>query len=237
MISATEFANGFSSIWQELTPNSDRIVRRLNLTAERYFDVLEGKSEPARHALVNEIGFELSKRVAGDQWPPDSFSPKSVDADVFETVKERLVNLPRLTEKDLAPMSDIEMDESLSICYRLVYFFTNIVKSRPEFSPTFPGCGYLFPSRGDVRTESTLFEIKSGARQFRSGDLRQLLVYCSANKAGNGTPIGEIGLLNPRMGVYFVWDLRAICFELGGYSPNELFDRVVFHLSSGDISR
>ncbi len=237
MITANEFANRFSSLWRELTPNSERVVRRLNLAVERYFDPLEGISIPTRHALINEIGFELSRGLSINGWPPENFSPHEVPDEKYEIVRDRLMNLAGVAAEDLAPLSGDEEGEALDLCYRIIHFFANVLHSRPDFFPKFPGCGFLYPSQGDIRTETTLFEVKSGERQFRSPDLRQLLVYSAANFAAKGSLVREIGLLNPRMGTYFVWDLRAVCFELGGFSPQELFEQIIYHVSSGSISR
>lgn len=237
MITASDLANGFSSLWQELTPTSERVVRRLNLLAKRYFAPLEGKSNPKRHALINEIGFELSRELSLTRWPPGSFSPGEVPNETYATVRGRLINLARVSEEDLAPLSGDEEGEALNLCYRITHFFANVLQSQPDFFPSFRGCGFLYPSQGDIRTKTTLFEVKSGERRFRSPDLRQLLVYSAANFAAEGDLIREIGLLNPRLGTYFIWDLRAVCFELGGFSPQELFEKLIYHVSSGSISR
>lgn len=237
MITANEFANGFSSVWRELTPTSERVVRRLNLAAERYFDPLNGNSIPTRHALINEIGFELSRELSINGWPPENYSPDEIPDETYEIVRNRLMKLAGVAAEDLAPLSGDEEDEARNLCYRITHFFVNVLHSRPDFFPNFPGCGFLYPSQGDIRTETTLFEVKSGERQFRSPDLRQLLVYSAANFAAKGNLIREIGLLNPRMGTYFISDLRAVCFELGGFSPQELFEQIIFRVSSGSISR
>lgn len=237
MITANEFANGFSSVWRELTPISERVVRRLNLAVERYFDPLNGNSIPTRHALINEIGFELSRELSINGWPPENYSPDEIRDETYEIVRNRLMKLVRVAAEDLAPLSGDEEDEARNLCYRITHFFANVLHSRPDFFPNFPGCGFLYPSQGDIRTETTLFEVKSGERQFISPDLRQLLVYSAANFAAKGNLIREIGLLNPRMGTYFISDLRVVCFELGGFSPQELFEQIIFRVSSGSISR
>ena len=237
MISANDLATGFSSFWRELTPNSERVVRRLNLSVDRYCGVLEGKSIPARHALINETGFELAKEVSTSAWPPENLSLERVPDETYVIVRDRLSQLVGVAGEDLARLSGDEEGEALEICDRIIYFFANVVQSQPEFFPRFPGCGFLYSSEGDIRTETILFGIKSGRRPFRSPDLRQLIVYSAANFAAKGKVVRNVGLLNPRMGTYFIWDLQAVCFELGGLSPQEIFEQIIFHVSSGGMSR
>lgn len=237
MITVSEFANGFSSIWRELTPSSQRVMRQLNLLVERYFDPLEGSSDPTRRGLINEIGFELSNEICNNAWPPSRFSPDGVSQTIFETIKDRLMTRKGSSGMDLSPLSDDENGEARDLCFRIVHYFANVLQSQPTFYPNFAGCGFLFPSQGDIKTATTLYEVKSGERKFRSPDLRQLLIYCASRFAFDGDVSEKIGLLNPRMGTYFIWDLRAVCFELGGLSPEELFEQLIYHISSGSISR
>lgn len=237
MITANQLAGGFSSFWRELTPNSERVVRRLNLSVDRYMNVLDGKSIPTRHALINEIGFELARDLSISAWPPENLVPEEVPAETFGKVRDRLMNLAGVSGKDLGPLSSDEEGETLEICYRIIYFFANVLHSQPEFFPHFSGCGLLYASEGDIKTKTILFEVKSGQRSFRSVDLRQLIVYSAAHFADKRKVLRNVGLLNPRMGTYFIWDLHAVCFELGGLSPQELFDQIIFQVSSGGVSR
>jgi hypothetical protein len=105
------------------------------------------------------------------------------------------------------------------------------------FEPNFAGCGFLNPCVGDVLIGQELYEVKAGNRQFRSTDLRQLMTYCALNYAAGTHAITKAGCINPRRGTYFVLDLDAIAHEMAGKSSSELFSDIIYHVSSGGISR
>jgi hypothetical protein len=91
-----------------------------------------------------------------------------------------------------------------------------------EVSPVFPGCGIIDECVGDVYFSNSLYEVKAGARLFRSIDVRQLLTYAALNKAAPRRSLTEIGLFNPRSGVAFTAPLEEICVEVAGLKADEL---------------
>ncbi|WP_456703132.1 hypothetical protein [Bradyrhizobium sp. USDA 4449] len=105
------------------------------------------------------------------------------------------------------------------------------------FEPHFAGCGFLNPCVGDVLIGHELYEVKAGDRQFRSTDIRQLITYCALNYAAGNYAITQAGCVNPRRGTYFALDLDAIAHAMAGKSATELFSDIVYHVSSGGISR
>lgn len=105
------------------------------------------------------------------------------------------------------------------------------------FSPTFPGCGYLDASAGDLIIGTTLFEVKAGDRLFRSTDLRQLVTYCAINFAGGPYEIKSAGCVNPRRGTYFTLELDVLSQEMSGKPAVEFFSDIIYYLSSSGTSR
>jgi hypothetical protein len=105
------------------------------------------------------------------------------------------------------------------------------------FEPSFSGCGFLNSCVGDVLIGDELYEVKAGDRRFRSTDLRQLITYCALNYAAGTCAIAKAGCVNPRRGTYFVFDLAAIAYAMSGKSAGELFSDIIYHVSSGGISR
>jgi hypothetical protein len=105
------------------------------------------------------------------------------------------------------------------------------------FEPTFKGCGFLEASVGDLIVGDALFEVKAGDRLFRSTDLRQLITYCAMNFANKSYQIYRAGCVNPRRGTYFVLDLETLALQLSGKSATELFNDIIYYLSSSGISR
>ena len=63
MISETTFANSFTSFWKSITPNSDRVMRKINLATERIDLPVGYSSAPDHQALINEAGFILFRRT------------------------------------------------------------------------------------------------------------------------------------------------------------------------------
>jgi hypothetical protein len=104
-------------------------------------------------------------------------------------------------------------------------------------SPQFEGCGIVDTCVGDVLIGPVLYEVKAGDRPVRSIDIRQLLTYAALNFAKKHRPIDRIGLVNPRLGKFFEIDLDTLCEEVGGGDgPSELLERIIYKLSSGEIS-
>jgi hypothetical protein len=106
-----------------------------------------------------------------------------------------------------------------------------------EVEPKFPGCGIIDTCFGDVRCGEALYEIKAGDRNFRSVDIRQLLVYAALGKSAGLAPLRQLGLFNPRTGLSFCMNLDDLCLEVSGISSEELLAELIRVFSSGETSR
>src|SRR6266404_7727905 len=93
-----------------------------------------------------------------------------------------------------------------------------IVRRNPAMivSPLFPGCGFVDESEGDLLVGNTLYEIKSADRNFRLVDFRQILVYLALNTSARTYDIHNVGLINPRTGVYFEIKVDEFARSLSG---------------------
>jgi len=141
-----------------------------------------------------------------------------------------------VVQEDVADPTEEELDDSANQANRLERFFRAVSSGNSiEVSPVFPGCGIIDECVGDVYFSNALYEVKAGARFFRSIDVRQLLTYAALNKPAPGRRLTEIGLFNPRSGVAFT--VEEICGEVAGLKADELLGEIIRVISSGDTSR
>lgn len=229
MIDASSFASYHNAFWSEHAPTSEHFVRRLNLEwTERWAPPLKKPEDHIRADLVAELAFsEFCLRMWGHA---SGVHDKALE----ETIRRLtpLVHDPSLLKQ---PISHVEKGESQEIFKNLYNYFS--LRGDLIIRPIFNGCGYLDKSEGDIISKLCLFEVKTVNRAFRSTDIRQLVTYCALNHLSCQYEIQNIGIFNPRRGVYFELPVEMICYEISGRSSQELFDTIIHAISSGDISR
>jgi hypothetical protein len=231
MISEVSFATQHTSLWHVLAPNSERFVRRINLNIDRYGVDHPFLDSPNRRGFLNESAFQLVKLR--------QYEPAASIADAVSIAKKNLASLDRPQSGNLSDPSESEVESILAMEESLKGFVKWQSKegSTIVFEPTFPGCGFLNASVGDLLIEDTLYEVKAGDRLFRSTDLRQLMTYCAMNFAAKKYLIRKAGFINPRRGTYFILDIETIAHEMAGKSSPELFSEIVYYLSNSGVSR
>lgn len=126
-----------------------------------------------------------------------------------------------------------EVDE---ISSRLSRFFTQ-PNRQLLLRPRFAGCGFVDSSEGDVIFGGTLFEVKTVERLFRSSDIRQTITYAALNLASSQFAVNNVGLFNPRRGLFCDINLEQVCSEISGRPGPQLLALVIQAISSGEISR
>jgi hypothetical protein len=193
------------------------------------------KSDKAgRKALIAELGFSLMvERLRPQETPTD---PAKINEIAWNETRRRLKPfLGQGVDLD-APLQQSENIEVAAIEKRLMGFFNG--NNFPIVArPLFKGCGFVDASEGDILTKSTLFEVKTVDRSFRSADLRQLLTYSALNSASREADISAVGLVNPRRGVSCEMQVGELCLDISGRSAENLFAMIVQVFSSGEISR
>ena len=103
-----------------------------------------------------------------------------------------------------------------------------------EFAPQIPGAGVLSSCEADLAVGNTLVEVKTVSRSFRSGDLRQLLVYVALDWA-RAEPYWTKGcLLNPRRAVWADFPVDWLVRRLSGRPAPETL-RNLLDAFAGDI--
>jgi hypothetical protein len=105
----------------------------------------------------------------------------------------------------------------------------------PVFSPAVPGCGVVDEAEADIRSNSTLIEVKTVNRPFRSSDFRQVLTYAAMYYASS-VEINAVTILNPRLGDVASSTLEDIAVGVSGRSKVELMQEIVSFMTDIQIS-
>lgn len=234
MIDAATFSSTYNAFWNEAAPMLEHFTRRLNLEHFDRFDVPMKSSKTGRKALIAELAFSIFVEKFRSQGK--SKNQIKLNENAWSETKRRLLPFLRQGVDLDAPLLKSEKIEVAEVEKRLIAFFTGDylpIVTRPLFR----GCGFVDASEGDILTRSTLFEVKTVERSFRSADLRQLLTYAALNSASREVEIHAVGLVNPRRGVSFEMLVDELCIDISGRSAEDLFAMIVQVFSSGEISR
>ncbi len=245
MISGTEFAKRYTSLWQGLAPTAEVFVRRINsYLYQRIYPPMKTAVHPSRRGLINEVAFALYclhiNEHPGVSQPRGASWIASVETNLEAAIAIAINELPRLERTGSLLETGPDDDERRDIIeqvQRMGEFFNRYAKKGGlEASPTFPGCGFVDESKGDVLVSGALCEVKAGDRSFRVIDVRQLLVYLTLNALSRRSEIRSVGLFNPRSGVAFRAPVQDFCKE-AGRPEGDLYEAIARAMSSGEISR
>jgi len=207
---------------------ADALVRAINLDYERFApDADKGfSSDPKRRALINETAFELARLRWGN---PAGELDGLVEA-AFAVAVETILRID--SSSNVGYPSITEWQEVEFVVARLIQFcILQKGGSSFVFSPLVPGCGFVSGGQADLLVDSTVFEVKSGERNFRVVDLRQVLIYATLFNLANPGRISTIALLNPRRGVYYAARCDDICAAAGGAPSSYCFSQLVEFMS------
>jgi hypothetical protein len=234
MISERQFSNTFTSFWREAVPMLDAFWRTQNLAAERFCEPLNTDGNRQIRGVINELAFEVFCRRSA---LPEAKLSKLAAIKLAEEALPKVVQYINrfITTSPIRPeeVSPAEIAEALTLTKRLLEYFREYEPSKDVmFRPKFFGCGMIGSCEGDLLAGKTLYEIKSGNRSFRVVDIRQLIIYCALNRPRNAYNIENLGLVNPRVGLYWVRDVESISRAISGKSAAELLDELVAYFSA-----
>jgi hypothetical protein len=235
MITASQFARQYASAWAVLTPMSEEFVRRVNgASCERVYTPVRSKVSRHRRASVNEIAFQLFAKEGRTGRGLGLYEREEEAHKIFRELieNERWARLGNANE-----LNEFEQQEIDNLAQRLRFFFLRDTSVRLRFNPIFSGCGIIDDAFGDVIKGNTLYEVKASGRFFRSVDLRQLLIYSALNKEAGSYEFDEIGMYNPRIGIFYQGKLSEVCYEVSGRSAEELLGDIIERAAGSDISR
>lgn len=221
MISERLFCRSYPSFWRDLLPFSEVLIRDVN---RKWGIPPADKEEPVAltRAIANEGSVRLFRRMAGRGGAMD---PQDVSDAIAEAASWLGAADYQLTKDEVAEVGD--MAAHLHDKYRVQALV---------FGPRFRGCGLLHECEGDLIADTTLVEVKSGHRAFRSPDLRQLLTYAALNSLTRTHDIDSVELCNARLRRDVRFDLEALCVMISGESSVDIFGRIADFLVGGIVS-
>jgi hypothetical protein len=241
VISVSAFCKVHSSFWKAVAPTTDIFVRRLNLGHyEREFPEMTIPTQPIRRGFINEVAFSVFCQSVkrGQAWPPPKLSKAELDEAVTSI---RPLTVRKEGHGEAKQGDDFVSEELLDIEEQrdrlMRFFFLNRSIDPLVLEPTFPGCGMIDTSKGDLIASNILYEVKAGDRLFRSIDVRQLIMYSTLNHVSKRFRIERLGLFNPRIGISATIPIDDLCFEISGKNSAELFSEIAAVVSSGEVSR
>ncbi|GHE21780.1 hypothetical protein GCM10017767_23010 [Halomonas urumqiensis] len=232
MISEIVFSRGYHSFWNKTFPFLPRVSRKLNLEKVYYEDYAVLDSSPDRRALLNEFAFRIFEACVRLGVSSPKGIPLELQVEIESKAVEYIKSLSggRLGSSKITPC---ELDESFILCRRMFDFYNyNEPGCLPNISPFFMGCGVLNSCYGDVVCGKTLYEIKSGGREFRSIDVKQVLIYGALSNFDEAFDIDTFGFLNPRLGIFSSVSVRDVVEISSGLSVQDAFYEIVNFLDS-----
>ncbi|MET2829972.1 hypothetical protein [Mesorhizobium shangrilense] len=233
MISEKTFANQFSNFWRETLPNLEPVTRSVNLGYSRISDPVRSRNAASRRDLISESGRRLFFKI----WE----KPGSERAILLE---EALLEAAKyLSDGSVeGEYGEFYCDDSEDIeINRLADWLTRYF-DRPASSPAriripqFKGHGLISSCSGDFEDDDCLIEMKYVSRNFRSHDIRQVIVYSALKYFEDGARFRELRLINPFLGIEFVTNVDELIYSASGVNSLQFFQRLSYAVSSGEIS-
>lgn len=235
MTSETRFSTGFTSVWREVTPLSDGYWSVENMLTQRMMLPMQNKAPKELRGLVNELAFIAFCELVQNRRKTNR---DEILAAVVQSIPTSVAYINRVSAAEpitAQDVSDVCVREALQIVLRLLSFFPT--GSELKVRPKFAGCGLITACEGDLVSSRCLYEIKAGDRPFRISDLRQLLTYATLAYASNCLNFERIGLFNPRTGKAWGRSLDEVCLAVSGQLANDVFPKIVDHLTPVTASR
>ena len=133
----------------------------------------------------------------------------------------------------------IECAQAVEIGRWLTMYFRRFKPNqRLIVHPKFPGCGFLAAAEGDILSDETLFVVSVGQKPiFKIEELRLLIVHAALNNWSGAFTVKKVGLLNPRVGVYFDLAIERLIPFVSGKHSTELFSELIDFVTSAGVSQ
>lgn len=233
MISERDISEKFSAIWKQhfplLTPNFIRVFNDSQITVINTNQIIA--VDEVRYDLVSETAFNLSEfSFLNKITPLEAFTEKEQIRIIQETAKS-IWKSGNYSENDLT-ISETEKQEIISIADNILEFIQKLGGQDVLFKPKLKGYSFIPDIYADISIGDTLFEIKTVNRNFKSSDLKQLLIYIALRQVSDKENWKFAGLYNPRKGVYCKFNIKSLVYNLtGGKTPNEAFENLLSGLN------
>jgi hypothetical protein len=234
VISERQFSTLYTSFWSTAMPLGDAMVRAMNLRLERFAEPLDAASPTTLNGFVNELAFRLAESSYSAGSP--SIDTTFVHA-IYPTTEAYIMRLPRAVVPGNATERAMAGQDALALAETLLATIRHGSGKEPVcFRPKFSGCGIHDDCEGDILIGEELWEVKSGDRQFRLTDVRQILIYCALNHFSMKHGIKRYRLVNPRVGVMASGMVRDLSSNGAGCEPQTLFEEIIDFLSLQEVS-
>ena len=237
MISERTLMCKFPSLWKQvlpvLTPNFMRVFNNsyvVNLRDENECEVssVPIHAEISRMDLVAELAiqsvkFAIEKKQEVDEIFADTQSLKEV-----WSVSQFLIDSYEGKKPDAEfNLTEEETAEALKLSRNIEKFLSRFAGD-VQFSPVISGAGAIDTCEGDLSINGTLFEIKTVNRNFRSKDIKQLLIYLVLDAARPNRRWEHGGLFNPRRAVWCSFEVDSFVKTVSrGLSVHEVLDELL----------
>lgn len=230
MISEVTFSKLYTSFWNSLLINSKNYVRLVNGALIKDIHKPISSYSSKYNAYINVLSFELYEQsldkgnLLFTQQEIDSACQFSFDKVSSFTSFYKSAQIPPYTEIQNEVTFILE---SLTAQYQY---------KAPIIRKPLEGIGILNHSEVDLMYSSTLVEIKSGDRKFKTLDFRQVIIYLTQNHySSHPVLIDRVELFNPRMGIIFNTDIDSMIYELTALTPNEVYEEVKNYLCEHNL--
>jgi hypothetical protein len=234
MISERDIAEKFSVVWKQNFPMlTAGFMKAFNETSVEIINKNPALTdEDVRYDLVSEAAFNLSQIVLEEGVIVDQYiSSKKNQKNLAAITAKSIWHKTNYSEEDLK-LSQSEITDIVNICKNTLEFIHKKKVSKVSFRPRLKGYGIVPDLEADLEIDNTLYEIKTVTRNFKSSDLKQLIIYLALRQVGKDTSWTHAGLYNPRKGTFCKFKINTLIYNItGGNSPNESFENLLNSLT------
>ncbi|RZJ51639.1 MAG: hypothetical protein EOO44_14310 [Flavobacterium sp.] len=229
MISERDISEKFSAIWKQhfplLTPNFIRVLNGTQTFRINTKQVLA--LEEVRFDLISEAAFNLSELAFVNEITASKAFIKEEQIKIISRTAQSIWKPGNYTDNDLS-ISDIEKQEIVAIAENILEFIEKLGGQNVVFKPQLKGYSFIPDLKADISIDDAIFEIKTVNRNFKSSDIKQLLIYIALKQVSEKETWKFGGLYNPRKGSYCKFNIKSSIYNLsGGKSPNEAFENLL----------
>jgi len=226
MISERDLAEKFTDIWKQHFPLLTASYMKLFNEAKPKTinqEIITNHSEEIRYDLVSQLAFNIVEKVSSrkieytDAWKEKKLKP------IIEQTASEIWRNGNLTYEDINLLEPEKID-CQKICNNIFEFLNKTTIKSSSFKPKFSGYGIISDLIGDLEIDDTLYEIKTVQRNFRSSDLKQLIIYLALSHVKGNKTWKYAGLYNPRKGIYCKFKVEKLIYDISaGKSTSESF--------------
>ncbi|MDF2931373.1 MAG: hypothetical protein K0R36_704 [Chryseobacterium sp.] len=225
MISERDLAEKFTDVWKQHFPLLTASYMKLFNEARPKIvnqEIATNHSEDIRYDLVSQLAFNIVEKVSSKKIDYDDvWKEKNLESIIEKTALE--IWRKSLSYKEIN-LLETEKSDCQNICNNIFEFLNKTTVVSNSFKPRFSGYGIISDLIGDLEIDGILYEIKTVQRNFRSSDIKQLIIYLALSHVQGDVIWEYAGLYNPRKGTYCVFNVEKLIYHISaGKSTSESF--------------